>query len=190
MNQGPAQRNVGRCETFSPAYIPARLVYGNVPRLETLMSARGIVLAVTAAGLAAACRPAEPAVQPAEQAQTAPLYRRLGGYDALAAVTDDFLARLLGDPKMAPYFENVDDAGTKRIRQMIVDQLCAATGGPCFYAGADMPTAHKDLQISDRAFDVAAEYLGQSLEKFQVTGSDRAELLRIVASTRPEIVGR
>jgi hemoglobin len=118
------------------------------------------------------------------------LYHRLGGYDAVAAVTDDFLARLLGDPKMQPYFENVDAAGTRRIRQMIVDQLCAASGGPCVYVGADMPTAHKDLQISDRAFDVAAQYLAETLDKFKVPAREKGELLTIVAGTRKEIVGK
>ena len=118
------------------------------------------------------------------------LYRRLGGYDAIAAVTDDFLARLLGDPKMAPYFENVDEAGTRRIRQMIVDQLCAASGGPCLYAGADMPTAHKDLHISEKAFDVAAGYLGESLDKFKVPAAEKIELIRIVAGTKADVVGK
>jgi hemoglobin len=120
----------------------------------------------------------------------ATLYRRLGGYDAIAAVTDDFLARLLGDPKMTPYFENVDEAGTRRIRQMIVDQLCAASGGPCLYAGSDMATAHKDLQISERAFDVAAGYFGESLDKFKVPSAEKNELIRIVAGTKADVVGK
>jgi hemoglobin len=118
------------------------------------------------------------------------LYQRLGGYDAIAAVTDDFLSRLLGDPKMAPYFENVDAKGKQRIRQMIVDQLCAASGGPCVYVGATMPTAHKDLHISERAFGVAAEYLGQSLDKFHVPLKEKTELLTIVASTKNDIINK
>src|SRR3954470_4785263 len=127
-------------------------------------TAKRLGVALIAVVISGCHSPAPPA--PAAPAAGGTLYHRLGGYDAIAAVTDDFLTRLLGDPKMQPYFENVDAAGRKRIRQMIVDQLCAASGGPCIYAGAGMPTAHKDLQISDRAFDVAAQYLAETLDKF------------------------
>ncbi len=126
----------------------------------------------------------------AAPAANASLYTRLGGYDALAAVTDDFLARLLGDEKMKPYFENVDEQGGKRIRQMILDQLCAATGGPCVYVGADMPTAHKGLQISETAFGVAAQYLTETLDKFKVPEKEKGEVLAIVGSTKNDIVGK
>src|SRR4051812_50211593 len=90
------------------------------------------------------------ALSPVSASGDATLYRRLGGYDAIAAVTDDFLTRLLGDPKMQPYFEHVDAAGTNRIRQMIVDQLCAASGGAWGFVGGGMPAARKDPQNNDR----------------------------------------
>jgi hemoglobin len=118
------------------------------------------------------------------------LYQRLGGYEAIAAVTDDFLARMLGDPKMVPYFEQLDQKGKQRVRQMIVDQLCALTGGPCVYVGADMPTAHKGLHITETAFTVAARYLGQSLDHFKVAQKEKTELLTIVAGTKNDIVNR
>ncbi|MBI4501923.1 MAG: group 1 truncated hemoglobin [Gemmatimonadetes bacterium] len=148
---------------------------------------------VTIALTITACRRTTPAKEapagpPAEA--TSSLYKRLGGYDAIAAVTDDFLSRMLGDPKMAAYFENVDEKGKQRVRQMIVDQLCAATGGPCVYVGADMPTAHKDLHISEAAFTVAAQYLAQSLDKFTVPQKEKDELLGIVASTKNDIVNK
>src|SRR4029077_9890685 len=133
------------------------------PRSSDVMRHRRSIVAAFLAGLlTAACetRQAAPAAKSpspppaAAPAANATLYQRLGGYDALAAVTDDFLSRMLGDPKMAAYFEHVDDKGKKRLRQMIVDQLCSATGGPCVYVGADMPTAHKDLHISEKAWGV------------------------------------
>ena len=135
------------------------------------MTRRTILTVMALAGGLAAClgqptiRPPGPAATPspagAPAAAPAPvdatpagpsLYRRLGGYDALAAVTDDFLARMLGDTRMAAYFEEVNAKGKQRVRQMIVEQLCAATGGPCVYVGADMPTVHKGLQISETAW--------------------------------------
>jgi hemoglobin len=44
-----------------------------------------------------------PAAPQAAAAQGS-LYKRLGGYDALAAVTDDFLGRLATDPKEGRFF--------------------------------------------------------------------------------------
>ncbi len=162
------------------------------------MNRRKAFVALTLAGLLLACQkteqpPAASSAPPAGTSTPAPpasLYERLGGYDALAAVTDDFLGRMLGDPKMAPYFENLDDAGKKRVRQMIVDQLCAATGGPCVYVGANMPTAHKGLHISDAAFGVAAQYLTETLDKFKVPEKEKGEVLAIVESTKNDIVGK
>lgn len=134
---------------------------------------------------AAAPAPAAPAV-PAN----ASLYQRLGGYDALAAVTDDFLGRMLGDPKLAAFFEEVDAKGKQRVRQMIVDQLCFATGGPCVYVGADMPTAHKGLNISETAWSFAAGYLTETLDKFRVPAREKAEVLAIVIGLKGDIVGK
>jgi truncated hemoglobin YjbI len=57
------------------------------------------------------------------------LYKRLGGYDALAAITDDFLGRLSTDPAFGRFFAGHSSDSIKRIRQHIVDQLCAVTGG-------------------------------------------------------------
>lgn len=68
----------------------------------------------------------------------ASLCKRLGGYDALAAVTDDFIGRLATDPMLGKFFVGHSQDSLQRIRQLIVDQLCAATGGPGVYLGRDM----------------------------------------------------
>jgi len=97
------------------------------------MKSRIVVVACLAVilGGGAIAQPA-PATMGATAAQSAPsLYKRLGGYGALAAVTDDFLARLVGDPQFAHFFGGHSTDSLKKIRQLIVDQLCAATGGPC-----------------------------------------------------------
>src|SRR6266851_8436105 len=82
----------------------------------------------------------------APQATAQPsLYKRLGGYDALAAVTDDFIGRLATDKQLTRFFVGHSEDSLKRIRQLVVDQLCAATGGPCYYLGRDMKTSHKGM---------------------------------------------
>src|SRR5204863_8755664 len=99
----------------------------------------------------AACVIAFAVAAPATAQPTAAttLYKRLGGYDALAAVTDDFVGRLATDPKLGRFFVTHNEEGLKRIRQHVVDFLCVATGGPCVYTGQDMKTAHTGLKITE-----------------------------------------
>lgn len=91
------------------------------------------------------------AVESAAQTAAPPsLYKRLGGYDALVAVTDDFIGRLASDPELKPFFAGHAADSLKRIRQLVVDQLCAATGGPCVYIGRDMKASHAGLGITEK----------------------------------------
>ncbi|HWW75438.1 MAG TPA: group 1 truncated hemoglobin, partial [Pyrinomonadaceae bacterium] len=76
------------------------------------------------------------------------LYDRLGGYNAVAAVVDDFVGRLVSDKQFERFFVGHSTDSKKRIRQHIVDQLCAAAGGPCVYLGRTMKDSHMGLGIS------------------------------------------
>lgn len=116
------------------------------------------------------------------------LYTRLGGYDALAAVTDELLTRALADTIIAPYFKGLEPWQKVRVRQMIVDQLCEATGGPCHYVGRPMPLAHEQLSIDDRAWNAFAGHLVATLRKFKVADREQRELLEIVGSMKGDIV--
>src|SRR5437870_2806864 len=87
------------------------------------------------------------------------LYDRIGGYNALALVVDDFIGRLVGDERFAKFFVGHSEDSQKRIRQHILDQFCAATGGPCIYTGRDMKTTHHGLGITDADWDAAAKHL-------------------------------
>lgn len=156
------------------------------------MTGPKLLAVVAAVNVLAGCGGGGSSVTPAPAAvpRTATLYQRLGGYDALAAVTDEFLRRMLGDPAIAPYFDNTDDDGKKRVRQMVVDQLCAVTGGPCLYVGADMPTAHKDLRITEEDWNGGVAHLVQTLDHLRVPGTEAREVLEIVATLKGEIVGK
>jgi hemoglobin len=116
------------------------------------------------------------------------LYKRLGGYDAIAAVVDDFLGRMLADPKLGRFFTGFSADSKKRVRQLIVDQLCAATGGPCVYIGRDMKTAHAGAGITDAEWQTAVMHLTATLEKFRVPEKERAEVLGAISSMKADIV--
>jgi hemoglobin len=135
------------------------------------------LVVVTLATGAALAQPATPA-----------LYQRLGGYDAIAAVTDDFIGRLLSDAQLVRFFTGHSADSKGQIRQHIVDQLCAATGGPCIYTGRDMKTTHAGLGITEADWTRTVEHLTATLDKFAVPATEKAELLGIASSLKPDIV--
>ncbi|HYI13154.1 MAG TPA: group 1 truncated hemoglobin [Thermoanaerobaculia bacterium] len=116
------------------------------------------------------------------------LYKRLGGYDALAAVTDDFIRRLATDPKLGRFFVGHSQDSLQRIRQLVVDQLCAATGGPCVYIGRDMKTAHKGMGISADEWKTAIDHLTTTLTKFRVPKREQKEVLAALSGLEKDIV--
>ena len=116
------------------------------------------------------------------------LYVRLGGYDAIAAVTDDFIGRLIKDTQSSRFFSGFSTDSLRRIRQLIVDQLCAATGGPCFYTGRDMKVAHAGLGITEKDWEAAANHLVATLNKFNVPEKEKNEVLVIISSLKKDIV--
>jgi hemoglobin len=122
----------------------------------------------------------------AQQAPT--LYKRLGGYDAIAAVTDDFIGRLVGDTQFTAFFAGHSTDSLKRIRQLVVDQLCAATGGPCVYIGRDMKTTHAGLKITEKDWDASVKHLVASLDKFTVPAKEKDDVLAAVSTLKKDIV--
>ncbi len=116
------------------------------------------------------------------------LYERVGGYNALAAVVDDFIGRLISDKQFEKFFTGFSVDSKKRIRQHILDQFCAATGGPCIYTGRDMKTSHTGLGITNADWDAAAKHLAASLDKFKVPEKEKGEILAFVTSLKKDIV--
>lgn len=125
-----------------------------------------------------------------DSAAAASLYTRLGGYDALSAVTDDFITRLATDPKLGQFFLGLNDESKKRVRQHVIDFLCANTGGPCMYLGQDMKTAHKGLHITEEQWTISANHLVETLNKFKVPAKEQSEVLSAITSLKGQIVGQ
>lgn len=118
------------------------------------------------------------------------LYKRLGGYDAIAAVVDDFIGRLVADRQVSRFFTGASTDSKKRIRQLVVDQLCAATGGPCIYTGRSMKASHEGLGITESDWQVAVGHLLATLEKFKVPQKEKDEVVGAIAGFKAEIVAR
>lgn len=127
--------------------------------------------------------------QAAEQTQKS-LYQRLGGYDALAAVTDHLLGRLATDPQLGRFFVGLNDDSKIRVRQHVIDFLCSATGGPCKYTGRDIKTAHTGLHISEADWNMNVKYLIATLDELKVPEKEKGEVLTAVSALKGDIVGR
>ena len=116
------------------------------------------------------------------------LYARLGGYDAIALVVDDFITRLATDKRFEWFFSGFSDDSKMRLRQHILDQFCKAAGGPCVYTVRDMRTTHKGLGITEADWDAAAKHLIAALDKYKVPQAEKDELMAFVGTQKKDIV--
>lgn len=121
-------------------------------------------------------------------AQEKTLYQRLGGYDAVAAVVDDFVMQLAVDPSIGVMFKGHSEDSMKKIRQHVIDFICQAAGGPCLYSGRDMKTTHKGLGITEDQWNTSVQYLKNTLNKFKVPEQEQNDLFAAVSSIKNDIV--
>ena len=128
----------------------------------------------------------------AEQATTKKsLYERIGGEAALTKVVDDFVAKAAANPKVN-FSRNgkfaLSDAAVKTLKMHLVDFLGSAFGGPQKYTGRSMRESHKGMAITQAEFDALAADLRAVLEANKVPKAEIGEIMKIAASTAPDIV--
>ena len=119
------------------------------------------------------------------------LYERLGGVYAIAAVVDDFIERIMVDPrlnanpKVDEAHHRVSKAGFK---YLVTEMVCWATGGPQKYTGRSMLDSHSELDITEGEWQAFLDDLRQTFDRFSVPAPERKELFAIVDSTKRDIV--
>ncbi len=124
-----------------------------------------------------------------QKKQEKSLYERLGGYNAIAAVVDDFVGRSVADKQLGRFFIGHGTDSKKKLRQLIVDMICEATGGPCIYTGRDMKTVHTGLNITESDWQVSVKLLTATLDKFKVPQKEKDDVFAAVSGLKPDIVG-
>jgi hemoglobin len=118
------------------------------------------------------------------------LYHRLGGYDAIAAATDELLARLQSDPQLGGYWKGASTDNRRHARQLIVDFMVEAAGGPAYYTGRDMKLSHDGMHINVSDWDVFMHHSAATLEHFGVPAGETGEVLAFFESLKADIVER
>ncbi len=119
------------------------------------------------------------------------LYDRLGGVYNIATVVDDFIDRIMVDPRLNanPHVDEahhrVSPAGFK---YLVIEMVCWATGGPQHYSGRSMGDSHRHLMITPQEWQAFLDDFQQTLNKFSVPQAEQEELVAIVESTREAIV--
>ena len=127
-------------------------------------------------------------MQPTEKPS---LYDRLGGVYSIATVVDDFINRIMVDPRLNS--NPLVDAAHHRVppagfKYLVTEMVCSAAGGPQKYTGKSMAESHKDLKITSKEWEAFLDDFQQTLDKFKVPAEEQAELKAIVDSTRGDIV--
>jgi hemoglobin len=122
-------------------------------------------------------------------AQTAPkddqLYKAFGEKTGLVSLMDDFMTRLVADPRTGPHFK---PANQQHVKEQLVEQLCALGGGPCVYKGADMKTSHANLDITKSDFHALVEVLQQSMDARGIAFTRQNQMLALLAPMHRDII--
>jgi hemoglobin len=113
------------------------------------------------------------------------LYERLGGRPAITAVVDQFVANDAADKRINMRFINTD---IPQLKKLLVEFVCAATGGPEKYEGRDMHTTHASMQLVDDEFNALVEDLVKALDKFHVPEKEKGEILAALGPLKGQIV--
>jgi hemoglobin len=113
------------------------------------------------------------------------LYKAFGEKAGLVALMDDFMTRLLADSRTGPHFR---PANQQHIKQQLVEQFCALGGGPCVYKGADMKSAHSNLDITKPEFHALVEVLQYSMDARNISFRQQNEMLALLAPLHRDII--
>lgn len=117
------------------------------------------------------------------------LYERLGGYDAINAVVNGLLPRLMADAQLGRFWQNRGLDGIAREKQLLIDFLCSSAGGPLFYTGRTMAVTHKGMGITESDWAIFISHLQSALQEFELPEQEYAEVLAFIGSTKTDIVG-
>lgn len=106
----------------------------------------------------------------------------------IASMVDHMFSLLQADPRFTRFATGRSMDSHKGARQLIVEQLCELSGGPCFYIGHDMRTSHMGLKISESEWNANLELTRQALERNGVRPHEQAEFLSMFERYKADIL--
>ncbi len=115
------------------------------------------------------------------------LYHELGEMEGITRVVDLFFQRINNDARISTLFLKVDH---NDLRRLVIEQFCAASGGPCTYTGRSMEESHSGLNLTNKDFDAFVGDLVDAMNQAKVAKTTQKKLLAILGPMRPQIVGQ
>ncbi len=116
------------------------------------------------------------------------LYERLGGYDGIVGAVDDILPRLVNDGQLGRFWQNRGQDGVARERQLLIDFLSNASGGPMYYTGRGMKLSHEGMEISQSDWSLFTNHIAAALDNLSVGEPERGDVLGFIESLKGDIV--
>ena len=116
------------------------------------------------------------------------LYSRLGGYDAISAVADNLIPRLMEDELLGRFWAHRSHDSIRREKQLLIDYLCAESGGPMVYTGREMKVSHEGMQICEADWANFVGHLNATFDAFSLPQAERDDVLGFIESKKAEIV--
>ena len=118
-------------------------------------------------------------------AAPAGLYQALGETAGITRLMDDFVNRLLTDPRIGSHFK---DAKPQPLKDSLTRQICQLSGGPCQYTGPDMKTAHGEMDITKANFHALVEVLQAAMDAQGIAFSQQNRLLALLAPMQRDVI--
>ena len=115
------------------------------------------------------------------------VFADFGGMTGMTALMDDFMALMLADPKLRPFFENTEQ---ERVKRQLAEQFCAILGGGCTYSGRDMKTTHAAFRIDRADFNALVEALQIAMDRRGIPFRSQNKLLAVLAPMHREVITR
>lgn len=114
------------------------------------------------------------------------LYERIGGDGAIAEVVEDFYARVLTDPTLAPFFGQTQ---MSKLAHMQHEFFAAALGGPVEYSGMALGDVHAGRGIEATHMSRFLEHLIEVLRDRGLDDDDVEGVASRLAIAAQDITG-
>ncbi len=126
-----------------------------------------------------------------QTAEKRSLYERLGGAYRIAIVVDDFIERIMADPRLEanPRVREANQRISKPgFKYIVTEMTCWASGGPQTYTGRSMGDSHRHLMITEEEWAWFMDDFRLSLDACEVQPAEQQELIALLEGSKKAIV--
>ena len=113
------------------------------------------------------------------------LYEQIGGEPVLRKTVEEFMIIMETDDRINFAFGNTD---ITKFKQLLFEQMCNITGGPCEYTGRTMKESHEKLEITNTMFNALAEDVYIAFDRAGVPYHLQNQVMAIFAPMQRDIV--